>query len=305
MRSRLAIPIMAFGLFAFSMSALAQEPPKTQASWPEVKPDSKKNVTSIAFFQLEAQGVDARVAGIVSDTMLTELGKLPDSKVIGSKDIDAMLGYEQKKQLTGCADTSCVVAVGGALGVDKLVMGSLGKIGDSYVMNLKALDIRNGTVDAMFNKRLQGGSEEDFLDTIPEALTVLFPWGEVIWKRPGGTGAKRGAAGNAELRDDMILWGHVTVWSGLGVAAFGGLSMFLAKSAADDYASGKGGQDAKDSNGLWSTMAVTGLSVGVAAMATGTALWLLAPDEPVVKKKVSVGAAPVEDGWSLAVGWAW
>ncbi|MBI5527758.1 MAG: hypothetical protein HY897_15615 [Deltaproteobacteria bacterium] len=301
MNSKLIVVIL---VLAFPSPAVAQAPAPAVA-WPEVKPDKKAKVMSIAFFQLEAQGVDARVAGIVSDTMLTELGKLPDSKVIGSKDIDAMLGYEQKKQLTGCTDTSCVVAVGGALGVDKLVMGSLGKIGDSYVMNLKALDIRNGTVEAMFNKRLQGGSEEDFLDTIPEALTVLFPWGEVIWKRPGGTGAKRGGAGSAELRDDMILWGHVTVWSGLGVAAFGGLSMFLAKSAADDYQSGTGGQDAKDSNGLWSTMAVTGLSVGFAAIATGTTLWLLAPDEPVVKKKVSVGAVPIEGGFAVAAQGVW
>ncbi|MBI5527874.1 MAG: hypothetical protein HY897_16210 [Deltaproteobacteria bacterium] len=287
-----------------STPAPAQPPaPSAQPSWPEVKPDAKKNVLSIAFFQLEAQGVDARVAGIVSDTMLTELGKLPDSKVIGSKDIDAMLGYEQKKQLTGCTDTSCVVAVGGALGVDKLVMGSLGKIGDSHVMNVKALDIRNGTVDAMFNKRLKGGSEEDFLDVIPEALTVLFPWGEGIWKKA----PPKSAAASAPMinRDDAIFWGHVSMWSGLGVAAFGGVSMILAKSAADDYASGKGGSDAKDKNGLWSTMAITGLSVGVAAMATGATLWILAPDEPVVKKKVSVGAVPVEGGFAVGAHGVW
>jgi len=43
-----------------------------------------------------------------------------------------MLGFEQKKQLSGCTDTSCMVAIGGALGVDKIVTGTVGKLGESY-----------------------------------------------------------------------------------------------------------------------------------------------------------------------------
>jgi TolB-like protein len=309
MNRRIIVVAIAFTLpCLLPHAALAQTaaPPPGQAAWPDVKPDAKKAGMSIAVFSLEAQGVEAKVSNIVSETILSEIGRLPDTKVIGSKDFDAMLGYEQKKQLVGCTEASCATALGGALGVDRILMGSVGKLGESFVVNLKLMDIRKGETEALFTKRLTGGTEEDFLDVLPEALTKLMPWGEETWKS-ASSGARRSKAGrfDPKLRESMMLWGHVSMWSGLTVAAFGGVSMVLAKSAADDYASGKGGLDAKDSNGLWSTMAITGLSVGAAAMATGAVLWILAPDEPAVKKNVTVGWAPVGGGQGVVVGGAW
>jgi hypothetical protein len=40
-------------------------------------------------------------------------------------------------------------------------------------------------------------------------------------------------------------------------------------------------------------------------MATGITLWLLAPDEPAVKKKVSVGVEPSKGGFTARVGGTW
>ena len=146
--------------------ALAQE----QALPPAKAAEAKPNVVSIAFFQFEAQNVDPKTASIISDELLVLLSKMPGSNVIGSKEVDAMLGFEQKKQMSGCTDTSCMVAIGGALGVDKILMGSLGKLGESYILGLKLLDIRAGKVEQLYSKRLRGGKEEDFLDILPEAL---------------------------------------------------------------------------------------------------------------------------------------
>ncbi|MBI5526643.1 MAG: hypothetical protein HY897_09955 [Deltaproteobacteria bacterium] len=139
---------------------------------------------SVAVFQLDALGVDPRVASLLTDTIVSELSKIPDTKVISSKDIDVMLNYEQKKQMAGCTDTSCAVAIGGALGVDKLVLGNVGKLGDTHVLNLRLLDIRTATVDSVYSKQLEAGSEDRFLKVLPDALTVLFPWGDSLWHRP-------------------------------------------------------------------------------------------------------------------------
>ena len=166
--------------FSALLCALAAAPAWAQDA-PKPAAEAKPKVISIAFFQFEAQNVDAKTASIISDELLVLLSKMPGSNVIGSKEVDAMLGFEQKKQMSGCTDTSCMVAIGGALGVDKILMGSLGKLGESYILSLKLLDIRAGKVEQLYSKRLRGGKEEDFLDILPEALASVFPASASTW----------------------------------------------------------------------------------------------------------------------------
>ncbi|MBI5526165.1 MAG: hypothetical protein HY897_07505 [Deltaproteobacteria bacterium] len=161
-----------------STLALAQDTP-----WVEPAKEEKKQSMSVAVFQFEAQGADKKIPVILTDTVLSMLNRLPDTRVIGSKEIDAMLNYEQKKQMTGCNDASCAVALGGALGVDKILMGSVGRLGETHILDMKLIDIRTAHIDTSYNKRLESGREEEFLDVLPEALTVLFPWAEGTWAK--------------------------------------------------------------------------------------------------------------------------
>src|SRR6185295_5852068 len=59
--------------------------------------------------------------------------------VTGKNDIAALLGLERQKQLLGCSDeqASCLAELAGALGVDGLLTGSLGKVGNGYVVEVK------------------------------------------------------------------------------------------------------------------------------------------------------------------------
>ncbi|MBI5527352.1 MAG: hypothetical protein HY897_13535 [Deltaproteobacteria bacterium] len=129
----------------------------------------------------------------MTDMFLGEMAKMKEARVIGSKEIDAMLGYEQKKQMAGCTDTSCMVSIGGALGVDKILMGSVGKLGASHTINLKLINIKEGNIEEIYSKRIKGGTEEDFLDVIPEALATIFPASAGIWvkSQKGPVAAKK------------------------------------------------------------------------------------------------------------------
>jgi hypothetical protein len=130
---------------------------------------------TIALFQFDAYGVDPKIPGIMGDMLHGDLARMRGFRVIGSKEVDAMLGYEQKKQLSGCSDTGCVVNLAGTLGADFLVLGSIGKLGTSYTITIKKVNIATGQVDEIFTKRIKGGTEEDFLDVIPDAVAALFP----------------------------------------------------------------------------------------------------------------------------------
>ena len=94
-------------------------------------------------------------------------------------------------------------------------------------------------------------------------------------------------------------WGHVAFWSGLGLAAFGGVSTYMAYDSAGDNKAGDFGD--ASANRTWSGLAITGYSLGAAAMITGVVLWVLAPDEP---QTTNLAAAPTEDGEGVMVQWA-
>jgi hypothetical protein len=85
-----------------------------------------------------------------------------------------MLGVEKTRQMLGCTDAGCYAELGGALGADRIVHGSIGRVGDSLVVNLSALDPRRGTTIASVSERLRGAREEAFLDVLPSVADMLL-----------------------------------------------------------------------------------------------------------------------------------
>src|SRR5207249_4712795 len=83
----------------------------------------------IAVLDLQARGVDAGLVQSAGTLIASELNKLEVFKVISREDIRNMLSFEKDKQNLGCeADQACLAEIGGALGVEYIIAGSLAKI---------------------------------------------------------------------------------------------------------------------------------------------------------------------------------
>jgi len=101
----------------------------------------------LAVLDMEAQGVEKATADTVTDIVTVSLKKLGVFDVISRADIQQMLNFEESKQLVGCTSSSnCIAEIGGALGVARVVTGSVGKLGTSYVLNLSLLDTKTAKV---------------------------------------------------------------------------------------------------------------------------------------------------------------
>jgi len=121
-------------------------------------------------------GIQQSVADVITETLVAGIQTRPGLKVISTQDIETALRFEQKKQLLGCADSAqCLAEIGGSLGVEWIVSGTLAKIGSSVVFNAQVVDIRTGAVVQRYSSRLKGGTEESFLDAAEEAVAKLFP----------------------------------------------------------------------------------------------------------------------------------
>jgi hypothetical protein len=64
--------------------------------------------------------------------------------------------------------------IGGALGADRVVRGSLGRVGGSLVVNLSALDPKRAVAAASVSERLRSGGDEALLDALPAMADALL-----------------------------------------------------------------------------------------------------------------------------------
>jgi hypothetical protein len=102
----------------------------------------------VAVLEMEAiVGVDKGVARLVNEILLARIGMSGVfGSVIGSSDIREMINLEQQKNILGCEEEGCIAQLGGALGVPLMIVPSLGKLGDDYLITLKITDVDEAKV---------------------------------------------------------------------------------------------------------------------------------------------------------------
>ncbi|MBN2361316.1 MAG: hypothetical protein JXR83_17820 [Deltaproteobacteria bacterium] len=129
----------------------------------------------MAVYEFGSRGVAPRVASIVTDSVVVELRKYQRLGVVGMDEIKDMLSHEANKQMLGCEDDSCLAEIGGALGVDELITGSVSLIGGSSVFNARRIHLRTARVLGSYEQRLTPKDGEEYLAVVGEAMARLYP----------------------------------------------------------------------------------------------------------------------------------
>jgi hypothetical protein len=112
-------------------------------------------------------GVDDSVAAMFSQHFAQQL-ELNGVHVVAQQEIAALIGLERQKQLLGCSDgsTNCVAEIGGALGVDGVITGTIAKLDNGYLVNLKIASSLDGSSMASVSRR--GKSDGELVDWMTE-----------------------------------------------------------------------------------------------------------------------------------------
>jgi|GEM_PF-2985834 len=107
---------------------------------PQDKAHNKELPSLIVFDISPEKGVEKGAANLLTEMILSEVAKLNRYKVIGQVDIDRMLFWESNKQLKNCTEDSCMMQIAGAMGAEYYIVGSVGMMGDNYILNLRIID---------------------------------------------------------------------------------------------------------------------------------------------------------------------
>ena len=129
---------------------------------------------SFAVFDIKHLGLEESVAQNLTQILAAEIKRAPGTKVVSRDDIVAMLQLEADKSRLGCTENLvCLAEIGGALGVDKLVLGDAGKLGDSYVISLRLIDVRRSEIDNRVSESFKGLEEQLMSATRHAARTLI------------------------------------------------------------------------------------------------------------------------------------
>jgi TolB-like protein len=153
-------------------------PSPAPAAQKPAAPSPRRPADEVAIFTFKAgPEVSEQTAALVTQAFgaaLHERG-IP---TLSQEDVKAALSFEKERQMLGCDTEGCFAEIGGALGVRKMVSGSLGRLGDSLVLNAQLVDARRATVERRHTvRRPLSRGDDAFLEAVPELVEALFPRG--------------------------------------------------------------------------------------------------------------------------------
>ena len=148
---------------------------------------------SFAVFELHTAGLSKELAANLTQILSVEIKKIEGTSVISRDDIAALIDLDAEKTMLGCtSDTGCLAEIGAALGVDKLVVGQIGKLADKYVVSLRLLDTETVKAESRVIETFSG-EEKQLIGAVRHAGRRLLGVGE------GATGTMSVTANQEEV----------------------------------------------------------------------------------------------------------
>lgn len=169
------------------------------------------DLPQVAVLPFEAGSMQPTEVRIIEDALATEILSSGKARVMERAQMDKILGEQGFQNSGTCDQNECAVKMGQLLGIDKIVVGSMGKLGETWVLSSRLVDVASGEVIASSTRKKEGAIDDIISTTVPDLRQDLF----------GGKGRSR---------KGLWIWGT----AGVAVVAGGATAAYLL--LADDGA---------------------------------------------------------------------
>ncbi|MEE9161770.1 MAG: CsgG/HfaB family protein [Candidatus Neomarinimicrobiota bacterium] len=133
-----------------------------------------QDLHSVAVLDLDARGISAVETASLTDRLRSELVKTGALTIVERGQMQQIL-TEQDFQLAGCTSDECAVEVGQLLGVTQMIAGSIGRIGATYLLDIRIIDVTTGAIMQTLTQNYRGE-----IDGLVDAIE------EMAWTIAGG-----------------------------------------------------------------------------------------------------------------------
>lgn len=267
MRSVL-LAVLLFG----ALHVNAQEAPPSTPATPATPAAAKCKIVVLNLVGRGLADDEGEIPNILTDTLAGEVGAVSGCDVVSQSDIVAMLDYEQQKAVCTDGSDSCLAEVGQALGADRVVAGTLGKLGSDFVLTARLMNVRKGAVESRAEEPVSTGPEKlrRAARNIGRRLFNIsdLPLDEKIDASPFQSSSSSNGAGRSGGGSSALLWAGVGIGTvGLIGAGVGGALALVADGKLAE--AGETEKEAVQNEGL---VALGVAGVGGAMLLTGAIL---------------------------------
>ena len=135
---RLPVSLIVFAMLAFQLSAQTSEGKQT-----------------VALLEFEGRGISQLEAKTLTDRLMSEMVNTDAVIMVERNQMEEILN-EQGFQQSGCTSSECAAEVGALLGVQNMVSGAFGKLGNSYTIDAKMFSVETGATIRTVSKTYKG-----------------------------------------------------------------------------------------------------------------------------------------------------
>lgn len=146
--------------------ARAQPVPAAPGDGPEAALDQK-----IAVWRFDALGIENELVARLETLFRMELARLSKHQLPTRREIERAVTSEQQN-CTG--EERCLASIGKKIGVDVVITGTVGAMGSSYVLNIKAVDVATQKLIKRIDSDPLRGSPDDLIEGVRVAAYRLL-----------------------------------------------------------------------------------------------------------------------------------
>ena len=157
------------------MVAAPIAPRAAPASAPETGPEEALD-QKLAVWRFDALGIDPELVARLETLFRMELDRLDKQPMPSRRDIDRAITGDAR-DCTG--EDRCLAAIGKKLGVDVIVTGTVGQLGDNYVLTIKAVEVATARPLQKIQSDPLRGQPDDLIEGVRVAAYRLLAPGQL------------------------------------------------------------------------------------------------------------------------------
>jgi len=124
-----------------------------------LSPGNEKALSYAAVMRFESSGGDSGVSMVVTDIFTNQIQANGKYRVTERSQMKKVLTEQGFQNSGACNAVQCAVEIGRLLSIDKMFIGSVGKLGGSWFVNIRLIDIKTGEITANLSKQVKGKAD--------------------------------------------------------------------------------------------------------------------------------------------------
>lgn len=137
-----------------------------------------------ALLPLQGKSIPQDEADILTDALINELSKTGSFQMMERSQMDQVLKEQGFQQSGACDQGQCAVEMGRLLGIQSMMTGSIGKLGNTYVLSTRMVDVKTGTIVKSTSRNLKGSISDCLEDLLPEVAKDLAKGEDKVAAKP-------------------------------------------------------------------------------------------------------------------------